>query len=154
MGKSDNLTGVTVSNVVGASNTAPASTVTNSTSAVNVFGGTSVSHLDHHSSLEESELRKLRKENKQLVEELSHVSRTPRDEVFERQRVAKVKNLVVRLQLDFNNARHEFECRRKTLATLKSKLLETAMLTEDRGESAGIVEEGTFRLLYRARHSI
>ena len=93
-------------------------------------------------ALEESELRKLRRENKQLVEELSHVSRTPRDEVFERHRVSKVKSLVVRLQLDFNNARHQLECRRRQLASLKSKLNETTMLTEDRGEAAGIVEEG------------
>ena len=68
-------------------------------------------------ALEESELRKLRRENKQLVEELSHVSRTPRDEVFERHRVSKVKSLVVRLQLDFNNARHQLECRRRQLAS-------------------------------------
>ena len=94
------------------------------------------------SYLEESELRALRRENKQLVEELSHVSRTPRDEVFERHRVSKVKNLVVRLQLEYNNVRHQLECRRRTLSSLKSKLLETAMLTKDRGESAGIIEEG------------
>lgn len=98
--------------------------------------------LSKFEELQESELQKLRRENKQLVEELSHVSRTPRDEVFERHRITKAKNEVVRLQLEYNNNRHQCECRKRSLNSLKSKLLETEMLTEDRGESAGIVEEG------------
>ena len=70
----------------------------------------------------ESEIRTLRRENQQLLEELSMMQQAPREELYQKERVMDVMTQTVQLRVTYNNTRAGFLAKEKVLHKLAEKL--------------------------------
>ena len=78
-------------------------------------GGTSV-------HAEESELRQLRRENTELLEELAIMQQTPREEFQQNEEIEMLEEAALQLRVNYNNVRSEKLVAEKNLRRMSAKL--------------------------------
>eukprot|EP00232_Nephroselmis_pyriformis_P004495 CAMPEP_0182913692 /NCGR_PEP_ID=MMETSP0034_2-20130328/38171_1 /TAXON_ID=156128 /ORGANISM="Nephroselmis pyriformis, Strain CCMP717" /LENGTH=622 /DNA_ID=CAMNT_0025050421 /DNA_START=138 /DNA_END=2003 /DNA_ORIENTATION=- len=85
---------------------------------------------------EESDLRRLRRENAELQEELSRVQQSPREDAVTSDSTRKVEERIIALRLECNRQKTLYKQKSKQMDILRAKMLAADMETEPESERA------------------